>query len=196
MKNTLRAAAFLLLAATALTAPAQAQDVPPVVSAIFKSWETQLRATPAYDKIETDSSGNVTISNLAATVGAQDPTTSDEAEHWLHCPAKCRARSQWPDQRWAPRHSPTQKWNIAGPDNKSVVIEIPKSGVEDWYVAVLGANPTPLQSFRATMGIAKKMTSGEIKVTAEGQTFTAKGVEIGLERRSGHGCRQNHHEPQ
>ena len=68
MKNTLRAAAFLLLAATALTGPAQAQDVPPVVSAIFKSWETQLRATPAYDKIETDSSGNVTISNLAAIV--------------------------------------------------------------------------------------------------------------------------------
>jgi hypothetical protein len=54
MKNNLRAAAFLLLAATALAAPAQAQDVPPVVSAIFKSWETQLRATPAYDKIETD----------------------------------------------------------------------------------------------------------------------------------------------
>jgi hypothetical protein len=27
------------------------------------------------------------------------------------------------------------------------------------------------------MGIAKKMTSGEIKVTAEGQSFTAKGVE-------------------
>src|SRR5215208_6144780 len=76
MKNTLRAAAFLLLAATALTAPSQAQDVPPVVTSIFKSWETQLRATPAYDKIETDSSGNVTISNLAATVGAQDPNTT------------------------------------------------------------------------------------------------------------------------
>ena len=51
MKNTLRAAAFLLLAATALTATAQAQDVPPVVSAIFKSCETQFRATPAYNKI-------------------------------------------------------------------------------------------------------------------------------------------------
>ncbi len=88
------------------------------------------------------------------------------------------------------------KVEFAGPDNKSIVIEIPKSGAEDWYVAVLGANPTPLQSFRSTMGIAKKMTSGEIKVTAEGQSFTAKGVEIGLERRSGYGCGQNHHEPQ
>ena len=70
MKNTLHAAAILLLAATALSAPAQAQDIPPVVAAIFKNWETQLKATPTYDKIDTDSSGNVTISNTL-TVSAK-----------------------------------------------------------------------------------------------------------------------------
>jgi hypothetical protein len=69
------------------------------------------------------------------------------------------------------------KVEITGPDNKIIVVEVPKSAAEEWYVAVPGDNPTPLQAFRATMGIAKRMTSGEIKVTAEGQTFTAKGIE-------------------
>ncbi len=176
MKNTLRAAAFLLLAATALTAPAQAQDVPPVVSAIFKSWETQLRATPAYDKIETDGSGNVTISNVAATVGAQDPTSTVKLSIGSIALQNVTPEANGLINVGSATFSDT-KLEFAGPDNKSIVIEIPKSGAEDWHVAVPGANPTPLQSFRATMGIARKMTSGEIKVTAEGQTFTAKGVE-------------------
>ena len=93
MKNSPRAALFLLLAATALTVPARAQDVPPVVTAIFKSWETQLKATPAYDKIETDSSGNVTISNVAATVSAQDPGTTMKLSIGSIALAKCRAGS-------------------------------------------------------------------------------------------------------
>ena len=175
MKNTLRAA-VLLLAATALTAPAQAQDVPPVVSAIFKSWETQLRATPAYDKIDTDSSGNVTITNLAANVGASDPTTSMRLTIGSIALQNVAPEADGLISVGTATFSDTTV-EFAGPDSKSIVVELPKSGVEDWHVAVLGANPTPLQSFRATMGIARKMTSGEIKVTAEGQSFTAKGVE-------------------
>lgn len=176
MKNTLRAAAFLLLAATALTAPAQAQDVPPVVSAIFKSWETQLKATPAYDKIETDSSGNITISNLAATVNAQDPATAVKLSIGSIALQNIAAEADGLINVGAATFSDT-KVEFAGPDSKGIIIEIPTSGAEDWSVAVLGDNPTPLQAFRSSMGIARKMTSGEIKVTAEGQTFTAKGVE-------------------
>ena len=176
MKNTLRAAAFLLLAATALTGPAQAQDVPPVVSAIFKSWETQLRATPAYDKIETDSSGKVTISNLVATVGAQDRSTAIKLSIGSIALENVAPEVNGLIAVGAATFSDT-KMEMAGPDNKSVVIEVPTSSLEEWHVSVPGGNPTPLQSFRASMWIAKKMTSGEIKVTAEGQSFMAKGVE-------------------
>jgi hypothetical protein len=176
MKNTLRAAAFLLLAATALTAPAQAQDVPPVVSAIFKSWETQLKIMPTYDKIETDSSGNVTISNVAATVGAQDPSTTMKLSIGSISLENVAAEADGLIAVGAATFSGT-KMEMAGPDNKNVVIEVPTSSIEEWHVSVPGDNPTPLQSFRAAMWIAKKMTSGEIKVTAEGQSFTAKGVE-------------------
>lgn len=176
MKNTLHAAAILLLAATALSAPAQAQDIPPVVAAIFKNWETQLKATPTYDKIDTDSSGNVTISNLAATAGVQDPNTTVKLSIGSIALENVAAESDGLIGVGTATFSDT-KLEFAGPDNKSIVVEIPKSAAADWYVAVLGANPTPLQSFRASMGIAKTMTSGEIKITAEGQTFAARGVE-------------------
>lgn len=176
MMNSPRAALFLLLAATALTVPARAQDVPPVVTAIFKSWETQLKATPAYDKIETDSSGNVTISNVAATVSAQDPGTTMKLSIGSVSLENVATEADGLIAVGAATFSDT-KLEFTGPQNKSFVIDIPKASAEDWYVAVLGANPTPLQVFRGSMGIAKKMTSGEIKITAEGQTFSAKGIE-------------------
>ncbi len=176
MKNSPRAALFLLLAATALTVPARAQDVPPVVTAIFKSWETQLKATPAYDKIETDSSGNVTISNVAATVSAQDPGTTMKLSIDSIALQNVAPEADGLIAVGAATFSGT-KLEFMGPGPKSFAIDIPNASAEDWYVAVLGANPTPLQVLRGSMGIAKKMTSGEIKITAEGQTFTAKGIE-------------------
>ncbi len=176
MKTVLRSSLFLLLATSAFTLPARSEEVPPVVSAIFKSWETQLRATPAYDKVETDSSGNVTISNLAATIGVEDPNTMVKLNIGSITLENVAAEADGLIGVGAATFSDT-KVEFKGPDSKIVLIEIPKSGAEDWYVSVLGDNPTPLQAFRATMGIARKMTSGEIKVTAEGQTFAAKGVE-------------------
>ena len=71
MKTALRSSFFLLLATTAFTIPAQAEEVPPVVSAIFKSWETQFKAKPSYEKIEADGDGNVTITNLAESLAAE-----------------------------------------------------------------------------------------------------------------------------
>ena len=180
MNNTLRAAAFLLLSATALTAPAQAQDVPPVVSAIFKSWETQLKATPAYDKIETDSSGNITISNLVATVGVTETPTKMKLSIGSITLENIGSEANGIISVGSATFNDT-KVEITGPDNKNVLVEVPKSGATEWHVAVPGDNPTPLQAFRATMGIAKSMTSGEIKVTAEGQTFTARGIESAWE---------------
>ena len=118
----------------------------------------------------------MTISNLAATVGVQDPTTTVKLTIGSIALQNVAAEADGLINVGAATFSDT-KVEFAGPDNKNIVIEIPKSGAEDWYVAVLGTNPTPLQTFRSSMGIAKKMTSGEIKVTAEGQTFTAKGVD-------------------
>lgn len=176
MKSPLPVSLFLLLAATAPVNPARAEEVPPVVAAIIKNWEGRLKATPAYDRIETDGSGNVSISNLTATIGAEDPTTKVKLSIGSITLENVAAEANGVIGVGAATFSDT-KAEFAGPDNKTIVVEVPRSTAEDWYVAVAGDNPTPLQAFRASMGIARKMTSGEIKVTAEGQTFTAKGIE-------------------
>ncbi len=176
MKSPLPVSLFLLLAATAPVNPARAQEVPPVVTAIFKNWEGQLKATPAYDKIETDGSGTVTISNLAATIGAEDPATKVKLSIGSITLENVAAEANGVIGVGTATFNDT-KLEFAGPDNKTVVVEVPQSAAEDWYVAAAGDSPTPMQVFRASMGIARKMTSGEIKVTAEGQSFTAKGLE-------------------
>jgi hypothetical protein len=176
MKTTLRPAIFVLLAATSLTIPARAEDVPPVVAAIFKTWETQLKAKPTYDKIETDSSGNVTISNLSAAVGAEDPAGKVKFSIASIKLENVAAEANGVIGVGAATFNDT-KLELTGPDNKTITVEVPKGSAENWYVPVAGDNPTPQQAFRASMSIARKITSGEIKVTADGQTFAAQGVE-------------------
>ena len=176
MKTALRPSLFLLLATSAFTIPAQAEEVPPVVSAIFKNWDTQLRTAPTYEKIETDGSGNVTISNLAATVGADDPAGKAKLSIGTITLENVAAEANGIIEIGTATFSDT-KFEATGPDNMNLVFEMPKATAENWYVPLPGDNPTPLQSFRATMGIAKKMSSGEFKVTMQGQTIAGKGIE-------------------
>lgn len=176
MKTTLRTAVFLLLATSALTVPSRAEDVPPVVAAIFKNWDAQLKTTPTYDKIETDGSGNVTITNLAATVGTQDPTSQVKLSIASVKLENVAAEADGLIDVGTATFTGT-KVDVAGIENQSFSVEIPQSSLQDWYVAVVNDAPTPLQAFRATMGIAKKITSGEIKVTAMGQSLSAAGVD-------------------
>lgn len=177
MKTLLRSSLFLLLATSAFTIPAHSEEVPPVVSAILKSWETQLRAVPAYEKIETDSAGNITISNLAATIGTEDPNRVVKLSIGTIALENVAAEADGIINVGTATFSDS-KVEATGPDNMNVVFEMPKGVAEDWYVSVPGDNPTHQQAFRATMSIAKKMSSGEIKITAEGQTFAAKGIEM------------------
>ena len=176
MKPTLRRALFLLLATSAFTIPARADEVPPVVSAIFKSWEAQLSSAPTYDKIETDGSGNITISNLAASAGTGDPAGQLKLSVGTITLENVAAEANGIIEIGAATFSGA-KVEVTGANNMNVVVELPKATAENWYIPVPGDNPTPLQSFRATMGIAEKMSSGEFKVLVQGQTIAASGVE-------------------
>lgn len=176
MKTTLRFAVFLLLATSALTFPAQAEDVPPVVNAILKSWEIQFKAKPTYEKIETDSSGNITVTNLGANMAAEGSgggmkltigtlvlsNVAEEADGLIDVGSATFSDS---------------KAEISGIDNQSFTVEMSKSTAEDWYIPVEGDNPTPKQAFRASMSLAKKISAGEIKFTSMGQTITSQGYE-------------------
>ncbi len=177
MKTTLKSYLFILLASSVLVMPAQAQDVPPVAAAIFKSWESQLKATPAYDKIETDASGNVTITNLTANLGVSDPTSGAKLTIGSIKLENVAAEANGIIEVGNATFSDT-KMEITGSGSKSFQVEMANGTAENWYVSVLPENPTPLQAFRATMGIARKMASSEIKISTLGQTYSSQGAEI------------------
>ena len=63
----LRRAAVALSFSTILASPALATDEPPVVQAIFKSWESQYKIKPTYHNLTTDGD-TVTIEGLEASV--------------------------------------------------------------------------------------------------------------------------------
>ena len=175
MKTTFISATFILLASSALTLPVYAEDVPPVVTALFKGWEA-LKVTPTYDKLETDSDGNVTITNLTATIPAKDAgpevkftageitlnDVSDEANGIIE------VRSI---------NATDSKAEIAMGDGKNVVVEMPKSSAEGLHLRVAVDNPTPQQAFLSNYSMADKASSGTIKITAMGQTITSDGYE-------------------
>ena len=175
MKTTLRSAVFLLLATSALTIPAQAEDVPPVVTAIFKSWDA-IKVKPTYDKLETDSNGNVTITNLSATIPAKEAgpevkftvgeitldDVSDEANGIIEV-GSIKATDT--------------KAEINAGEGKSFVVEMPESSAEGLHLRVAVDNPTPKQAFLSSYGMADKASSGAIKITTMGQTITSDGYE-------------------
>ncbi len=176
MKTTLRSALFLLLATSALTLPTRAEDVPPVVTAIFKNWETQLKVTPTYDKIETGADGSVTITNLVAnavTQGAVDGAKVTIGEVSLKTVA---VEKDGLINVGAATFKDT-KIEFTGTDGKVALIALPEAKAEDWYIGVAGDNPTPAQAFRSGMGIAKKITSGKITFTGNGQTISTDGYQ-------------------
>lgn len=176
MKTVLRSSLFLLLATTAFAIPAQAEEVPPVVSAIFKNWEAELKSAPTYEKIETDGSGNITISNLAAAGSTGDPAGQVKLSIGTVTLENVAAEVNGIIEVGAATISDA-KFEGTTPDNTGFVIEMPKATAESWYVSIPGDNPTPQQSFRANMTIAKKMSLGEVKFMTQGQTISAKGIE-------------------
>ena len=54
---------------------------------------------------------------------------------------------------------------------------IPQAAAEGWYIRALGPTPTPVEELLATSSFARKMSSGKITITAEGQTVTVDGVD-------------------
>ncbi len=175
MKTVLRSSLFLLLATSAFTAPARSEDVPPVVTAIFKSWDA-IKVNPTYDKLETDSSGNVTITNLSAIVPAKDSgpevkftagqitldEVSDEANGIIEVGSIKAIDS---------------RVEINAGEGKSFVIEMPESSAEGVHLRVAVENPTPQQAFLSSYSMADKGSSGTIKISAMGQTITSDGYE-------------------
>ena len=175
MKLKFISAASFLLASSALILPACAEDVPPVVTALFKNWEA-IKVTPTYDKLETDSSGNVTITKLSATVPAKDAgpevkytvdeiTLNDVGDggNGIIEVGSIKATNS--------------KAEISGA-GRNFVVEMPEASAEGVHLRLAADNPTPQQAFLSTYSMADKASSGAIKITAMGQTITSDGYDM------------------
>jgi hypothetical protein len=175
MKPTLISATFLLLATSSLSIPASAEDVPPVVTAIFKSWEA-VNVTPIYDKLETDSNGNVTITNLSATIPPKDGgpevkfTVGEialndvgEEKDGIISVGSVNVKNT--------------KLEVTRESGVPFTVEMPAGAAEELYIPAATDDPTPQQAFRSGFGMAKHASSSQIKASAMGQTITSDGYE-------------------
>jgi len=171
------AAAFALF--TALTCPtwAAAQDVPPVVTAILKNWETQFKVKPTYKSIAGDAS-NTTIEGVEASLPVDGGGAMKMSVGKIELKNIADQGSGLYEIGQATYSD--LKMDI-GAEGQAITVSIPQSSAESWYVKLIGDNPTPADQFRAAMSITRKMTSGPITVTAAGQTITADGIETAWE---------------
>jgi len=171
------ALALILFTSLAGVAPAWAAEEPPLVTALLKSWEKQLKVKPTYQSLTTESDGSVVIDGLTATV----PAPGEPATKMSFVIGKIKL-SGITDKgnglfEVAAVESSDAKIDI-GSTEANFTVTVPRSSAEYWYVKTLGDNPTPNDVLRANLNIAKKMSSGTMTLTAAGQTFSADGYQM------------------
>jgi hypothetical protein len=175
MKTALISITFLLLASSSLSVPAQAEDTPAVVTAMFKGWEGNFKVKPTYDKLETDSNGNVTITNLVANIEAAGSNPAVKLTIGEIALDDVGDEENGVIEVGSATVTNTKVEVIEG-GNKAFEIDVPESSIEEWFLPV-GDPSTPQEVFRSSVNIAKKVSSGEFKISAMGQTITSDGYE-------------------
>ncbi len=167
---------LILFTSLAGVSPAFAAEEPPLVTAILKTWENQIKVKPTYQSVTTEADGSIVIDGLAANV-----PMPDAASKMSFSVAKIKL-SGITDQgnglyEVAGAHYTDMKIDM-GSTEASFNVSVPESLAEYWYVKVLGDNPTPSDVLRANLNIAKKMSAGTMTLTAAGQTFAADGYQV------------------
>lgn len=167
-------AAFLLSAAV-LPDLARADEAPPAVKAFLDNLERQTKVKPSYDALKTDGSGNVTLTNLTLSQPAQGetPAYSMKMGEVVFSGIAEKGPSLYEVGKASFSNTTLQ---VVGKD-VNISAAIPQAAAEGWYIRALGPTPTPVEELLATSSFARKMSSGKITVTAEGQTVTVDGVD-------------------
>jgi hypothetical protein len=169
------AAAFTFFTTVAFLPSAQAQDVPPVIQAIFKTWEAQYKIKPQYKNVSADG-GDVTVDGISAAIPVEGA----------------------PGSKVNLGMSKLELQNVSDKGNglfeigKAIYsdvkldvdsagltfsVSMPKGQAEGWFVKALGDAPTTAEKFRASMNISRKADTGPITVDIMGQNITSDGFQ-------------------
>lgn len=175
MKRQPRLFILICLATTAFAVPAFAAETPAVVEVLLKNIERQTQIKPVFEKAESDSSGNVTITGLtlappATAEGSFNASVSEitlknvsEGEAGLYTVGSAAFSGM--------------KITSKGKDGTEFVAELPGGSADNWYLKDTGDTPSAADALRSSMTIAKKMTSGKITFSTQGQSVTSDGYE-------------------
>jgi hypothetical protein len=178
MKFAALAITSAFLATSALTAPALAQDRPPVVTAILQSIEAQIKGASTIGNISDDGAGNIIVSNIAF----DSPSANNQpAVKFSIAELALKGVSDKGNGLFEIANATIKGLKVdvsdpgSAPSPLSIAIDIPDGRTEGWYVLLLGDNPTPLDRFRASMSVARKTEYGKVTMTFNGTPVTADG---------------------
>jgi hypothetical protein len=171
-------ATFALLLSIVLASPALAADEPPVVQALFKTWQTQYKIEPTYQKLSIEGD-TITIEGLEASPLYPKSTGSEGGGKLAVGKIALKAVSDRGNGIFEVEKATYSdlKLNV-GNGSDTLSITIPSTTSEGWYVKSPSDNPTPNDIFRNSLNIAHKTTSGPITITASGKSVTADGYEM------------------
>ena len=163
---------ILCLSGTALSLPAQAQDVPPVVAAMLASIERGTQIKPTYDEIEMDGEGAVTISKLTLSKPADGdkPSVTVRIDEMTLEDIEDEGDGLF---RVGNAEITNINGDVSGPDG-AVTFALPESRAEGLYIQAPG---DAAGNSRLMMTLANKLTAGKMTWAMMGQSVTVDAYE-------------------
>jgi hypothetical protein len=172
-----RRAVYALALSAAFTSAASAADEPPVVQALFKTWETHYNIKPTYKNL-TNQGDTILIEGLEATIPAPAGAESGGAKLALG-KLELKAVSDQGNGLYLVDNATWTDLNVSlGQAANTVSIAIPSTVSEGWYVKTPADSAAPAEALRASMNLARTTSSGPITFTSQGQTIKADGYEM------------------
>jgi hypothetical protein len=174
MKSKIKTFVLICLLSTSLALPAEAADLPDVVRVLFDNWKTQSQIEPTYDSINDDGSGNIIINKLSV---AKAPGDGNPGMKMTIDEIGLMGVSDEGNGLYAIDTASFTGINMALVDSAGAAftVSMPKGSVESWYVKDPGDSPAPETALRASMNVARKMSSGPITIETMGHTITSDG---------------------
>lgn len=168
-------ATFLASAAIIVPAQAQEEELPDAVQAFIDNIERQTQSTVAYEDVEDDGSGNVTLKGLSLAKEAKgdEPTMSVKIGTLAF-----NGISESGDSAYLVDKASFSdiSLDVKGKDG-TFNAAIPDGNVEGWYIHELGDNPTVKDKMLASSAMAKKAHMGKMTFTAMGQSISIDGLD-------------------
>lgn len=175
MRYTHKFFIILFMSSAAFALPAMAQDISPAVQAMLDNIEHQSKIKPTYKSIDTGPDGSVTINRLELNKPSEGNTPA--ITMWIDETILTDISDEGDGLYQIGKASFNNLSGDVSGDGFALTVEMPEGSIEGWYVKTVSDSPTPEDTLRASMSVARKVTAGKMNAAAMGQKFTMDGYE-------------------